>query len=125
AGPGAYALAAERRDDFVLRGWRRELGIEEFTAPAGPVACDRRGCRLTRGGRTLAVALRPNALTLDCAADVVVNLASDTRCPGRVTVTRSDLRAKGALALRFTDPPRLRFVDDGAGRRPWQRPDRD
>jgi len=125
AGPGAYALAAERRDGFVLRGWRRELGIEGFTAPTGPVACDPRGCRLTRAGRTLAVALRPNALTLDCAADLVVNLASDTRCPGRVTVTRSDLRAKGALALRFTDPPRLRFVDAGEGRRPWQRPDRD
>ncbi|NBB69856.1 MAG: DUF4131 domain-containing protein, partial [Alphaproteobacteria bacterium] len=125
AGPGAYVLAAERRDGFVLQGWRRELGVEGFAAPGGPVACDDRGCRLTRAGRTVAVALRPNALTLDCGADLVVNLASDTRCPGRVTVTRSDLRAKGALALRFTEPPRLRFVDEGEGRRPWRRPDRD
>jgi competence protein ComEC len=122
AGPGTYVLAAERRDGFVLGGWRRELGIEGFTAPTGPVACDARGCRLARDGRTLAVALRPNALTLDCAADLVVNLASDTRCAGRVTVTRSDLRAKGALALAFSEPPRLRFVDEGKGRRPWQRP---
>jgi hypothetical protein len=76
---------------------------------------------LTRRGRSLAVALRPNALTLDCAAALVVNLASDTRCPGRVTVTRADLRARGALALRFSQPPRLRFVDAGEGRRPWQR----
>ena len=125
AGPGAYVLAAERRDGFVLRGWRRELGIDGFTPPGGPVGCDDRGCRLGRDGRTLAVALRPNALTLDCAADLVLNLASDTRCPGRVTVTRSDLRAKGALALRFSEPPRLRFVDGEEGRRPWQRPDRD
>ena len=92
--------------------------------PGGPVACDPRGCRLTRDGRTLAVALRPNALTLDCAADLVINLASDTRCPGRVTVTRSDLRTKGALALRFNTPPRLAFVDAAPGGRPWHRPDR-
>ena len=124
AGPGAYVLAAERRDGFVLRGWRRELGIEGFEPPGGPVACDPRGCRLTRDGRTLAVALRPNALTLDCAADLVINLASDTRCPGRVTVTRSDLRTKGALALRFNTPPRLAFVDAAPGGRPWHRPDR-
>jgi hypothetical protein len=123
AGPGDYVLAAERRDGFVLRGWRRELGIEGFTDASGPVGCDPRGCRLARDGRTLAVALRPNALILDCRADLVLNLASDTRCPGRITVTRSDLRDKGALAVRFSEPPRLTFVDDEEGRRPWQRPD--
>jgi len=121
-GPGAYALAAERREEFVLGGWRRELGIDAFARPGGPVACDPRGCRLALDGRTLAVALRPNALILDCAdADLVLNLASGTRCPGRVTVTRDDLWEKGALALRLGPPVRLTFVREGEGRRPWER----
>ena len=123
AKPGDYVLQTQRRDGFVLRGWRRELGIEGFSEASGPVACDNRGCRLERDGRSLAIAFRPNALVLDCGADLVLNLASDTRCPGRITVTRSDLREKGALAVHFSQPPRLTFVDDDEGRRPWQRPD--
>lgn len=121
-GPGRYALAVDGRDGFVLRGWQRALGIDGFIDAAAVLPCDRRGCRFTTAdGREVAIAFRPNAMLRDCAADLVVNLASDTRCRATPTVTRGELWRAGALEIRFDNPPRLRHVHPGRARRPWQR----
>ncbi len=122
---GRYALAVERRDGFVLRGWQRTLGVRGFAEPLDVpgVSCDERGCRLLRGGLEVAVAFRPNALALDCAsaATLVINLSGDASCASTSTVTRGDLWSKGALAVRLAGSPRLAFVHDGDARRLWQR----
>ncbi|MFW5678873.1 MAG: ComEC/Rec2 family competence protein [Pseudomonadota bacterium] len=122
---GRYALAVDRRNSFVLRGWQRTLGIDDFAEPeAVPgVACDVRGCRLERGDTRIAVAIRPNALALDCAsgAAVLVNLSGDARCAGIETITRSELWRNGAVNLHLGPSVRQRFVHPDGRRRLWER----
>ncbi|MEO1090890.1 MAG: ComEC/Rec2 family competence protein [Pseudomonadota bacterium] len=120
---GGYALVVERRSGFVLRGWRRALGIEAFAEPGGStgVRCDDRGCRLVGAGGTVALALRPNALLRDCIeADLVVNVATDVPCSATPTITRGELWSRGGLALRLDDLA-PRFVLPADTRRLWQR----
>ncbi|TVQ35551.1 MAG: ComEC family competence protein [Geminicoccaceae bacterium] len=122
---GRYALAVERRDGFVLRGWTRALGIDDFAEPVlvAGVACDERGCRLARRSTEVAIALRPGALALDCTAGaaLVINLSGDAVCADTPTITRSELWSRGAVAVHVGPTPRVRFVHHDGQRRLWQR----
>ncbi len=122
AGPDTYVLLAPEQDGFVLRGWRRALGIEETLAPGAPgrVACDGDGCRIADQGKSVRVAT--TGAGSRCDAEIVIDLAAAAACDDARTVSRAELDALGAVAVRLRNAEPLRFVyPDVTHRRPWQR----
>jgi competence protein ComEC len=128
---GRLALSPWERDRWITDGWLRTAGQAEAAPwPAagrggqGGLSCDAEGCVLTRHGRKVALARRPEALEADCArADLVLSYPRLERCPnGAALVGPEALRAAGGLAL-WLDAAGIQSlsVREVRGDRPWSR----
>lgn len=128
---GLLALSPWQRDAFTTDDWLAASGqaesapwVVESGAVADGLACDPLGCILQRGGQTLAIARRGEALVEDCRnADLVVSLVSYAGCPtGSHTVDRGDLWWSQGMALWIgPDGIRRQTVREARGERPWVR----
>ncbi len=128
---GRLALSPWERDRWITDGWLRTAGQAEAALwPAageggqGGLGCDAEGCLLSRNGRKVALARRPEALEEDCArADLVLSYPRIERCPnGGSLIGPEALRAAGGLAL-WLDSAGIETlsVRDVRGDRPWTR----
>jgi competence protein ComEC len=124
---GRLHLMRTGKDAFLLREWLaadadpRQSGDPSL---AEGVSCDEAGCVVAMAdGALVALALRPEALSDDCAraALMVTARQAPPSCPSPV-IDADRLRRQGALALRRTrdgfaaDAVRPKGVD-----RPWSR----
>ncbi len=128
---GGLTLSPWQRDRWITDGWLRTAG-QASAAPwptagargQGGLSCDAEGCLLSRNGRKVALARRPEALEEDCArADLVLSYPRLERCPnGAPLIGPQALRAAGGLAL-WLEPAGIRSLSVRAvrGDRPWTR----
>jgi competence protein ComEC len=124
-GDGRLHLMRTAKDAFLLKEW-----LAADADPRQPtdsslsegVSCDEAGCVTElSGGGLVALALKPEALSDDCARAALVVTARQTQpsCPSPV-IAQVRLRSQGAMALRrrgggfFVDANKPRGVD-----RPW------
>ena len=122
---GRLHLMRTTRDAFLLREW---LAADADPRPAGDsslaegVSCDEAGCTVPMADRALvALALRPEALTDDCARAALVVTARQAPASCAPPVIDADrLRRQGALALRRTrDGFAIDAVRPKGADRPW------
>jgi hypothetical protein len=99
--------------DGDSRDWREAVG-GTFNR------CDGLGCVAMQGGLTIAIALRPEALSDDCVhADIVVSAASAMSCEKpRLVLGAPEIRAAGGYAVTLS-PLRAISIDKWRGARPW------
>jgi competence protein ComEC len=124
---GRLHLIRTGKDAFLLKEW---LAADADARLAGDaslgegVSCDEAGCvTQLRDGAFVALALRPEALTDDCArAAVIVTARQSPSGCGALVIDRERLRKDGAMAMRQT---RTGFVTDAVrpngADRPWSR----
>jgi competence protein ComEC len=122
---GRLRLMRTAKDAFLLREWLaadadpRQSGDPSL---ADGVSCDEAGCVVQMAdGALVALALRPEALTDDCAraAMVVTARQAPASCPPPV-IDADRLRRQGALALRRTrDGFAVDAVKPKGADRPW------
>jgi competence protein ComEC len=128
---GGLALAPWERDSWITGGWLEGAG-EAAAAPwpaagqggDGGLRCDELGCVLTRAGRLVALARRPEALEADCRrADLVISYPRIEQCPnGTPLIGPRALRAAGGFALWLEPAGIARLsVREVRGARPWTR----
>ena len=128
---GGLALSPWERDRWITDSWLQTAG-ETTAAPwpaagaggQGGLSCDAEGCLLSRNGRKVALARRPEALEADCArADLVLSYPRLERCPnGTPMIGPEALRRADGLAL-WLDAGGVRTLSVRAARgdRPWTR----
>jgi competence protein ComEC len=126
---GRAALGPYERDRWVTSQWLERFG-REAAAPwptdgrHDDLRCDPLGCVLARGGRTVALARRPEALEDDCArADLVIGYPRLERCPnGTPLIGPEALRTAGGLALWIgAGGIEVLTSREARGDRPWVR----
>jgi competence protein ComEC len=128
---GRLAIAPWERDRWVTDGWLRRSGQDdpapwpaEGASGGQGLACDALGCILSRGGWTVALARRGEALEDDCArADLVLSYPYLERCPGGTPlIGPRALREAQGLSLRLTPAGiHIRTTHGHRGARPWVR----
>ncbi len=108
-----YAAARWLLRDGDGRDWRKAVGMTG-------TQCDGLGCVITQNGLMIAAALRPDALSDDCAkADIVVSVAPVVSCEGpRLTLGAKQIAAAGGYAVTFS-PLHVSSVNRWRGARPW------
>ena len=128
---GRLALSPWQRDSWITEQWLRSAGQEQ-AAPwpeaghggGSGLSCDGLGCLVTREGRMVALARRPEALEDDCArADLVISYPRIERCPnGTSLIGPQALRRSGGIAL-WVEPTGIEIltVREVRGERPWVR----
>jgi competence protein ComEC len=128
---GRLALSPWERDGWITEQWLRSAGQAQaapWPAPGqsagGDLHCDDLGCVVTREGRTVALARRPEALEEDCAlASLVISYPRIERCPnGTALIGPRALRRAGGIAL-WLEPTTIEVLTVRAvrGERPWVR----
>jgi competence protein ComEC len=126
---GALYLLRKPSDKFSAEEWfkrdgdSRDVATTVATSKQG-VRCDAEGCVAHgKGGAVIASALRPSALTEDCASASIVISASPTRglCNGpKLVIDRFDVARNGAYAIWLGgSTPRIETTRDERGTRPW------
>ena len=127
---GGLALSPWERDSWITEGWLESLGVGAASPwpgvgdGAGGLRCDQLGCVLTRHGRQVALARRPEALESDCRrADLVISYPRLEHCPdGTPLIGPRALRAAGGFALWLAPSGIERLsVRAARGERPWVR----
>lgn len=95
------------------RDWRKAIGMTG-------TQCDGLGCVITQNGLMIAAALRPDALSDDCAkADIVVSAAPVVSCEGpRLVLGATEIAAAGGYSVTFS-PLHASSVNQWRGVRPW------
>ena len=128
---GRLALSPWQRERWITDGWLHSAG-QAKAAPWPAVGqggqdglrCDALGCLLSRDGRKVALARRPEALETDCArTDLVLSYPHLERCPnGTRLIGPEALRATGGLALWLESAGiQTLSVRETRGDRPWTR----
>jgi competence protein ComEC len=123
------ALSPWKRDRWISDSWLQSAGQEQpadwpVPGQAGDLACDGLGCVLTRAGRVVALARRPEAIEADCrAADLVVSYPRIEWCPGDTPlIGPRALRHAGGLAIWIERSGiGIQTVREARGERPWSR----
>jgi competence protein ComEC len=126
---GRLALSPWKRDRWISDSWLQSAGQEQpadwpVPGQAGDLACDGLGCVLTRAGRVVALARRPEAIEADCrAADLVVSYPRIEWCPGDTPlIGPRALRHAGGLAIWIERSGiGIQTVREARGERPWSR----
>ncbi len=128
---GRLALSPWKRDRWITDSWLESAGQVQATGwPAAGhgaqtgLACDAEGCVLSRHGKRVALARRPEALEADCArADLVISYPRAERCRnGTPLIGPEALRPSGGIALRVgADGIDISSVRAARGDRPWTR----
>jgi competence protein ComEC len=122
---GRLHLMRSGKDAFLTREWLAadaDARTANDASLAEGVSCDGTGCvTQMASGALVALALRPEALSDDCARAALIVTARQAPSPCAAPVIEAErLRRQGALALRKT---RDRFLVDavkpGAIDRPW------
>jgi competence protein ComEC len=126
---GGLALSPWQRDSWITEQWLRSAG--QMQAAAWPevgqnadpgLRCDGLGCVVTRQGRVVALARRPEALEEDCTlADLVISYPRVEHCPnGTALIGPQALRRSGGIALWFERAEiEILTVREVRGERPW------
>jgi competence protein ComEC len=122
---GRLHLMRSGKDAFLTREWLAADADARTVADASladGVSCDGTGCvTQTQSGTLVALALRPQALSDDCARAVLIVTArqAPSGCAAPV-IEAGRLRRQGALALRKTrDGFAIDAVKPGGIDRPW------
>jgi competence protein ComEC len=128
---GRLALSPWKRDRWITDSWLESAGqVQAAGWPAAGqgaqngLACDAEGCVLSRHGKRVALARRPEALEADCArADLVISYPRAERCRnGTPLIGPEALRPSGGIALRVgADGIDISSVRAARGDRPWTR----
>jgi competence protein ComEC len=124
---GAVLVAAPyRRNNITLSTWLRRWGREEPSKDERVMRCDRLGCSLVQGGRSVGFVRDPRALEDDCRIADLVLSAVPVRfnCPSaKLVIDRMDLWRRGAIAVRWRNGGiTVEGANDSRGDRPWSRP---
>ncbi|HXS08293.1 MAG TPA: ComEC/Rec2 family competence protein [Rhizomicrobium sp.] len=108
-----FAAARWLVRDGDARDWHDAVGLAD-------TRCDGLGCVAGRGGLTIAMGWRPEALTQDCArADTVISAAPAFSCQGpRLVLDARKISAAGGYAITLS-PLRATSIDIVRGARPW------
>ena len=119
---GRLHFVRKPSDKFIAREWLRRDGDGRDIADAvgmPGLRCDGVGCAVMRGGVTVAMSLRPEALAEDCAqAQVVVSaVAAGCRGPG-VLIDRNAAAAGEGYQVTLS-PLTAQSVRQSRGERPW------
>ncbi len=122
---GGLHLIRSSRDGFLAREWL--AADADARAPADPslaegVSCDEAGCvSPLADGRLVALALRADALSDDCArAALVVALRQPPLTCAAAVIDRDRLQRQGALALRQSGVTfKVEAVRPNGTDRPW------
>jgi competence protein ComEC len=124
-GDGRLHLMRSGKDAFLTREWLAadaDARLAGDASLAEGVSCDDSGCvTQAAGGALVALALRSDALTDDCAraALIVTMRQAPSDCSASV-ISAERLRRQGALALRRTrDGFAVEAVKPGGIDRPW------
>lgn len=126
---GDLILSASRAERLVRETWLRRNGqrraddLGDLTGDEDWLRCDERSCDYGTGAKIRVLLGDAPPVATDCA-DVVLLIAARSEdalpCTGIATITRADLRAKGALAIYLGGAkPRIESASDRIGRRPW------
>jgi competence protein ComEC len=122
---GRLHLMRSGKDAFLTREWLSgdaDARSATDTSLADGVSCDASGCvSAMPGGALVALALRPEALSDDCARAALIVTARQAPMPCAASIIPAErLRRQGALALRKTrDGFAVDAVKPGGIDRPW------
>jgi competence protein ComEC len=124
-GDGRLHLMRSGKDAFLTREWLAadaDARLAGDASLAEGVSCDDSGCvTQAAGGALVALALRSDALTDDCArAALIVTMRQAPSDCGASVIPAERLRRQGAVALRRTrDGFAVDAVKPGGIDRPW------
>jgi ComEC/Rec2-related protein len=121
---GRLAFATKPADRYAAENWLRRAGDERppQAAIGGPdFHCDGLGCIVQVKGKTVAIAMRAEALPEDCgAADIVITASTaHSYCRAPLVIDRQDLETNGAYVIRFGKTASTENVAQLRGKRPW------